>query len=94
MSAARFQQRLPTAAKDVMISRCLNPACRVAFSHERGGRFVSVDRHLTRSDNPDLDRGLEQYWLCGPCSQVLKIVVENGSVVAVPIDIECNALAG
>ena len=77
-----------------MISQCLNPACRVAFSHARGGRIVSVDWHLTRSDSGDHERGSEEYWLCGPCSQVLKIVVENGAVAAVPIDMECSTLAG
>ncbi|HTR24817.1 MAG TPA: hypothetical protein VMI10_12630 [Terriglobales bacterium] len=78
-----------------MISKCLNPACRVDFSHERGGRIVSVDRHwVLHCPKPDADRGVEQYWLCGPCSQVLKVVVENGSVAAVPIDMECSTLAG
>jgi hypothetical protein len=77
-----------------MISQCLNPACRVSFSHARGGRIVSVDRHLIHSTAPESLRDVEQYWLCGPCSQVLKVVVENGSVVAVPIDVDCATLAG
>jgi hypothetical protein len=77
-----------------MISHCLNPACKVAFSHTRGGRIVSVDRHLTHSGKQTRKRTLEQYWLCGTCSQVLKIVVEHGSVRAVPIDTECTTLAG
>ena len=77
-----------------MISHCLNPACRVAFSHARAGRIVSVDRHLIRSQTRDRKRGVEQFWLCGTCSQVLKVVVENGSVEAVPIDIECTTLVG
>ena len=77
-----------------MVSNCLNPACQVPFSHARDGRFFSVDHLLTDSDDRSLEGSAEQYWLCGPCSQVLKVVVENGSIITVPIDIECTALAG
>jgi hypothetical protein len=77
-----------------MISNCLNPACRVAFSHARDGRFFSVDRLLTPSDRREPQHGAEQYWLCGTCSQVLKVVVEKGSIITAPIDSECTTLAG
>ena len=77
-----------------MVSNCLNPACQVRFSHARDGRFFSVDRLLTHSGIQTSERGVEQYWLCGQCSRVLKVVVENGSIVTVPIDSECATLAG
>lgn len=77
-----------------MVSNCLNPDCRVPFSHARDGRFFSVDRHLTHSVSQDPEGQAEQYWLCGTCSQALKVVVENGSIITVPIDSECNTLAG
>lgn len=77
-----------------MVSNCLNPACRVPFTHARGGRFFSVGHLLTHSDNQNPERSIEQYWLCGSCSRVLKVVVENGLVVTVPIDRECATLAG
>lgn len=77
-----------------MISNCLNPACRAPFSHARDGRFFSLDLLLTDSGNQNSDRSAEQYWLCGACSQVLKVVVENGSILTAPIDEECTTLAG
>ena len=77
-----------------MVSNCLNPACRVPFSHARDGRFFSVDHLLTEPDNRPAKRQPEQYWLCGTCSQALKVVVENGSIQVVPIDIECTTLVG
>ena len=77
-----------------MVSNCLNPACRVPFSHARDGRFFSIDHLLTHPDHPAPERQPEQYWLCGTCSQVLKVVVEDGSIKTVPIDTECSTLAG
>jgi hypothetical protein len=76
-----------------MVSNCLNPACRVPFSHARNGRLFSVDRLLTQSGNHSSERRAEQYWLCDTCSQVLKVVVENGSILTVPIDVECTTIA-
>ena len=76
-----------------MVSNCLNPACRVPFSHARDGRFFSVDHSLVHSD-PWADHQPDQYWLCGTCRKVLKVVVEDGSIKTVPIDIECTTLAG
>ena len=77
-----------------MVSNCLNPACRVPFSHARDGRFFSLDRLLIHSGTQAPEQGVEQYWLCGSCSRVLKVVVENGSILTVPIDSECTTLAG
>jgi len=77
-----------------MVSNCLNPACRVPFSHARDGRFFSVDRQLAHHQNQAPDHQPEQYWLCGPCSQLLKVVVEDGEIKTVPIDLECSTLAG
>jgi hypothetical protein len=77
-----------------MASNCLNPACRIPFSHAREGRFFSVDLMLTHSGQRTSPQPAEQYWLCGTCSQALKVVVENGAIVTVPIDVECTTLAG
>ncbi|MGA9644184.1 MAG: hypothetical protein WBQ72_22495 [Terriglobales bacterium] len=77
-----------------MISHCLNPACRIPFGHAVGGRFFSVDPLLSHSDQPHPERKVDEYWLCGTCSQVLKVVVENGVVITVPIDMECTSLVG
>ncbi len=58
-----------------------------------------MDHLLSDSHDRDLANGdtaiqVEQYWLCGPCSQVLKVVVENGSIITIPVDVECAALVG
>lgn len=77
-----------------MVSNCLNPACRVPFSHARDGRFFSVDLLLAHFDRQTSGRCAEEYWLCDSCSKVLKVVVENGSIVTAPIDSECTTIAG
>ena len=77
-----------------MITNCLNPACRVPFSHMRDGRFFSIDDALSHSANRDPQHQVEQYWLCGTCSQSLKVVVENGRIVTAPIEVEAATLAG
>lgn len=82
-----------------MALNCINPACRVPFSHARDGRFFSVNHLLTDGcSNATAQRhaetSTEQFWLCGACSQVLKVVVENGVIVTLPVDVESAALVG
>jgi len=76
-----------------MLSNCVNSACRIPFSHARDGRIFSVDHDLEVSGSTHPPHEVEQYWLCGPCSQSLKVVIENGSVTTVPIDTETASLA-
>ena len=76
-----------------MVANCLNPACRAPFSHDQDGRFIYVDL-LTHSYSETPEVCAEEYWLCGSCSKVLKVVVENGSILTAPIDSECTTLAG
>jgi len=68
-------------------NNCLNPACRVPFSHDLDGRIFSVD--------PDLEgcrvhpsHQPEQYWLCGTCIHTQKVVVEHGRITTVPMEPE------
>jgi hypothetical protein len=78
-----------------MVSTCLNLACQTPFSHAADGRFFEVDRELlTHSDHKRREHRTEQYWLCGTCCQFLKVVVENGSIMTVPMDREVTSLAG
>jgi hypothetical protein len=77
-----------------MITHCLNPTCRTPFSHAREGRTFTVDSFLTGSPNQHSDRQGEQYWLCGTCSQSLKVVIEDGQIKTVPIERETASLAG
>jgi len=76
-----------------MISQCVNPTCRTPFSHARAGRIFSVDHDLEFSAR-EPQHQIEQYWLCGTCSQSLKVVVENGRITTVPINVETASLAG
>ena len=76
-----------------MISNCVNPTCRVPFSHLREGRIITVDRVLSAAAARRAERPTEQYWLCGTCSKSFKVVVEDGCVSTVAIEAE-TALAG
>lgn len=77
-----------------MISHCLNPACRVPFSHSRDGRIFTVDCLLSGSRMPRVSGQVEQYWLCGTCSRSLKVVIEDGRITTVPIELETASLVG
>ena len=77
-----------------MVANCLNPVCRAPFAHDQDGRFIYVDRLLAHSANQTAELCAEEYWLCGSCSKVLKVVVENGSILTAPIDSECTTLTG
>ncbi len=75
-----------------MLNHCVNPSCRVAFSHIREGRTFSIEGVLTAK--PRGAKGHGEYWLCGTCSRSYKIVIENGRVITVPLEIETASLAG
>ncbi len=79
----------------LVISNCLNPACRAPFNHLHDGRIFSVDGALRHSDQRDSSlRQVEQFWLCGTCSQSVKVVIEHGRISTAPIEVEQFALAG
>lgn len=70
-----------------MVENCINPACRVAFTHARDGRIFTVERILTGSRGRDQQRS-ELFWLCGTCSKTYKVVVEGGRITTAPIEAE------
>ena len=74
-----------------MLSRCLNPACSASFRYLYDGRIFAVERFVTSPDGLKTERILEHYWLCGPCSTTMKVVVENGTATAVPIHVDLVA---
>lgn len=76
-----------------MIANCVNAACRAPFSHKRDGRVFTVEGVLTATERGAV-RSSEQYWLCGTCSQSMKVVVENGRVTTVPMERQTATLAG
>jgi hypothetical protein len=71
-----------------MLSRCLNPGCNALFRHLYDGRIFTVERSMTSPDGLNTERMIAHYWLCGPCSMAMKVVVENGVATAVPINPE------
>ncbi len=76
-----------------MISNCVNPTCRIPFSHLREGRIITVDRVLSAAAVRRAEHPTELYWLCGTCSKSFKVVVEDGRVSTVAMEAE-TALAG
>jgi hypothetical protein len=71
-----------------MLSRCLNPGCKALFRHLYDGRIFTVERFVTSPDGLNTERIIAHYWLCGPCSMAVKVVVENGVATAVPMNPE------
>lgn len=77
-----------------MLSSCLNPACNASFRYLYDGRIFTVERLVTSPDGLNTERIVEHYWLCGPCSMSMKVVVENGVATTAPIQPELMAISG
>ncbi len=74
-----------------MLSHCLNPSCNAQFHYLHEGRVFKVEQVVASPDGSDPQNVVEHYWLCGPCSLLLKVVVENGVVTTQPIHTETAA---
>ncbi len=66
-----------------MLLHCLNPSCKTPFHHLNEGRVFSIERIISTGGEPCYR--IEHFWLCGPCSLTLKVVVEDGQVTTQPI---------
>jgi hypothetical protein len=77
-----------------MLSSCLNPACNASFRYLYDGRIFTVERFVTSPDGLNTERIIEHYWLCGPCSASMKVVVENGVATTAPIHLELMSIGG
>jgi hypothetical protein len=77
-----------------MLSSCLNPGCKARFRYLYDGRIFTMERLVTSPDGPNSERIIEHFWLCGRCSKSMKVVVEDGVAVAVPIHSERVGLGG
>ena len=71
-----------------MLSRCLNSSCGAPFHFLEEGRIFNIEHIVATAGKGEPQRFVEQYWLCGLCSQRLKVVVENGRVTTQPIHLE------
>ena len=74
-----------------MLSRCLNASCGAPFHFLEEGRIFNIEHVVATAGTEEPQRFVEQYWLCGLCSQELKVVVENGCVTTQPIHLELPA---
>ncbi len=74
-----------------MLSRCLNASCGAPFHFLEEGRIFNIEHLVATAGRGEPQRFVKQYWLCGLCSQGLKVVVENGCVTTQPIHLELPA---
>jgi len=77
-----------------MIAKCANPVCSAPFHYLREGKVFRME---FGSDGSPLQlnlagsktvRKIEHFWLCGPCSALLTLVLREGRVEAVSIEPE------
>jgi len=77
-----------------MISKCANPACSVAFHYMRDGKLFRMEydteRQATGPQFGELPkkaaRKVEHFWLCGPCSALMTLIMNDGKVEAVAVE--------
>ncbi|MFI5109524.1 MAG: hypothetical protein ACHP78_11845 [Terriglobales bacterium] len=78
-----------------MIAKCANPVCSAPFHYLREGKVFRMEfdpagnplgRQLAGSPRPV--RKIEHFWLCGPCSATLTLVMNRGKVETVSIEPE------
>jgi hypothetical protein len=71
-----------------MLSGCLNSLCGAPYHYHREGRIFRIDRIISGTSGSEPQRQVEHYWLCAACSAKLKVIVEDGHVITVPIEPE------
>jgi len=77
-----------------MIAKCANPVCSAPFHYLREGKVFRMEFDPNGSPlRPKLDgskpgRKIEHFWLCGPCSATLTLVMSAGRVETVLIEPE------
>jgi hypothetical protein len=53
-----------------MVNNCANPKCAKPLHYLREGRVFVFD---IESDSPKAVHRMEHYWLCGACSQTMRL---------------------
>jgi hypothetical protein len=65
-----------------MLSKCANPGCSESFRYLGEGRLFQVERTVKADSSGGKVRKIEHYWLCGRCSQAMRIgVLENEALL-------------
>ena len=60
-----------------MLSKCLNPACSRPFRYFRDGRIFDIET-ASPSNSSRTARRREFFWLCGACSNTMKVILRDG----------------
>jgi len=73
-----------------MVSKCANPGCSAPFHYLRDGKVFQLQ--MENQPGPQLLRPakpparVEHFWLCGECAASMTLLVDEGKVMAVPLD--------
>ena len=74
-----------------MVSKCANPGCSAPFHYLRDGKVFQLQIEGRLAPGPQLlhpakpASHVEHFWLCGACSSIMTLLVDNGKVVTVPL---------
>jgi len=77
-----------------MLSSCLNTSCNASFRYLYDGRIFTVEHSVASPDGLKTERMVEHYWLCGPCSMSMKVVVAGGVATTAPAHAELMVVGG
>jgi len=76
-----------------MIAKCANPVCSAPFHYLREGKVFRMEfdpasrpRGPQLAGSPKPVRKIEYFWLCGPCSTTLTLVMNRGKVETASIE--------
>lgn len=79
-----------------MLKKCANPSCSNTFKHLREGKLLRVNELLRvkatvspghkKRKAPAFARSAEYYWLCGLCSSILNLALDqNSGILLIPV---------
>ena len=71
-----------------MIAKCANPDCSTPFLYLREGKVFRMEFDSPLKPGSQPARKIEHFWLCGPCSTTLTLVVNQAKVETVSIEPE------
>lgn len=77
-----------------MISKCANPACSVPFRYLRDGKLFRMEYDSAQqahglefgAGDKRPVRKVEHFWLCGPCSLAMTLIMNGGKVETVALE--------
>lgn len=68
-----------------MTTKCANPACNHPFRYFRSGKIYLIDvANSAGTVRPSTGaREMEYFWLCGDCSQNMRVTLDSAGAVKV-----------